>query len=120
VALQEMFGSGSLSHRMPPPRRSADQRRPAEHRPSPEQRPSPEPRPSPELRAVPERIPAEPRRGQHAAVPQPVPQTVSQAVPQQANAAMDGQQSMPPQSAGGPVPPQMPVEPSLQGKSLQS
>ena len=45
VSLQELFGSGALSHRMPPPRRPAEKSRGQHAAPAPESVPQPVPRP---------------------------------------------------------------------------
>jgi hypothetical protein len=62
VSLQEMFGSGVLGHRMPPPRRSGEQRSHGQHAAAPEVPPQAAPQLAPQVasQAMPE-LAAEPR-----------------------------------------------------------
>jgi hypothetical protein len=103
TSLQELFGSGALSHRMPPPRRSAEQRRGQHATP-------PRPAPEPVAQQVSHQgsLQASPQASQK--VPQQIPhqgtqQTHQQQVPQHAHAAADAQQSAAPQH----LPPAPPV-----------
>ncbi|GAB1509699.1 DivIVA domain-containing protein [Actinophytocola sp. KF-1] len=70
VSLQELFGSGALHHRMPPPRRSTEQRT-GQHAKAPQPQPQPQPRPAAQQPAnsvvggqpsgpVPQQVPAAP------------------------------------------------------------
>lgn len=119
VSLHEMFGSGALSHRMPPPRRSAERSR-GQHAAEPEPVPPPASQPTQPTQSAPSAAHAQPvPHPRVQSVPQPVPQSmaqpvqqqpVPQAVPQHAHAAVEGQQSALSQVAGGQFPPQVPVD----------
>ena len=78
VSLQEMFGSGVLSHRMPPPRRSAEQQRgqhaaPARTAPEPAAQQVPQQAPQQVTKPVSQQVPQQASHQAPQQVPQPVP-----------------------------------------------
>jgi hypothetical protein len=121
VSLQEMFGSGALRHRMPPPRRSTEQSR-GQHAAVPQpvshSVPQPEsPAMSPAMsQAASQPVPQPmPRSVSHSAaqpMPQSVPQPMPPSVPQYVNPAADEQQNV----VGGPPAQRVAVEPPVLGE----
>jgi hypothetical protein len=112
VSLQEMFGSGALRHRMPPPRRQAEKGRGQHAAPSqPASQPAQSVSPS-ASQPAPQPVP-QPRS-------QAVSQPVSQPVQQPVHAAAETQQGLASQQAGDPDPQHVPAALPLRGEPPRS